>query len=278
MIILSPSLVLAPGALLNTPVFGWQSLVTTLNVTATSSDADHPVTNLANPSTALYWQAAPGSPAPDQYLTVDVNQIDPIDFLAVAGHNFGTGQIPVSVEIATALVGSPPALNWTEIAPDRLLGLDDPVLFRFAPTSVLGIRLRMQPGLEAPRAAVLYVGRLLVMPRGISDSHTPINLGRTVDRLRQVSHNGHYLGDIILSEGRTSSLPFKHLDPGWYRETMDQFVRAAHVEGRPFFVGWQPQEYPDDVGYCTLTNNPTPVEDFETETISVELAMEGAAV
>src|SRR5262249_36635016 len=100
MIVISSSLALSPSAAnpLNTPVFGWRSIVTAGNISATSEAAGFPATNVANPSTNLRWVADPGSPAGDQYLTIAVGDVDPVDYLAVAVHNFGTGNIPVSVE------------------------------------------------------------------------------------------------------------------------------------------------------------------------------------
>lgn len=278
MIIFSPDLFLAASPELNTPVFGWNSILTQAALQATSAAIDHPVSNLLNPSTALYWEAAPGSPADDQYLTAIIASVDPIDYVAVAGHNWGSAHIPVSIEIALEQAGSPLDYVWTELIPDHVIGSDEPRLYRFAEVSPLALRVRLQPGDAVPNAAVLHVGKLLVMPRGISDAHVPINLGRTVDKSRQVSNDGHYLGDVILSEGRVSSLPFKHLDPGWYRDTMDEFVVYAHTRGRPFFVAWQPVTYPRDVGYCSLTNNPQPIEDFDTQTVAIEIQMEGAAI
>jgi len=277
MIVLSQALVLAPaGAQLNTPVFGWDSLVTSSSVSASSAASGYPASDLANPSTVLFWRAAETSPPADVYLTVDVGQVDPIDYVAVAAHNFGSAGIAVSVEIATGLAGSPPALVWTEVVTPRLVVRDDPLIFRFAPTSVVGVRLRLQPGTAPAQAAVLYAGRLLVMPRGTSDSHVPINFARVTKRLRQTSANGHFLGEILLAEARQSGIGFKYLEQAWFRETMRPFLDAARVV--PFFFAWKPQQWPDDVGFCTLSNDPQPTVDFSTQRIAIDLQLEGVAL
>jgi hypothetical protein len=276
-IVLSPSLVLAATEPLGTPVIGWRSIVTAGTISASSTESGRTAADLANPSTVLFWRAAAyGSPPADVYITLDVAAVDPIDYLAVAGHNFGSAGIAVSLEIATALTGSPAALNWTQVTTPRLVARDDPLIFRFTPQTVLGVRLRLQPGTAPPQAAVVYAGRLLVMPRGTSDGHVPINYARTTRRLRQVSNNGHFLGEVLLAEGRQNAIAFKHLAQEWFRSSFVPFLDAATTQ--PFFFAWRPQAWPDDVGFVTLTNDPQPSIDFDTATIGLDLQMEGVAL
>ena len=277
MIVLSQSLVLAATDPLNTPVIGWDSIVTANAISATSTEDGRTAADLANPSTVLFWRAAAaGSPPADVYLTLDVTEIDPIDYFAVAAHNFGSAGIAVSLEIATELAGSPPALDWVEVTTPRLVVRDDPLIFRFTPTTVLGVRLRLQPGSAPAQAAVAHAGRLLVMPRGTSESHVPVNLGRTTRRLRQTSENGHFLGEVLLSEGRQTSIAFKHLQQAFVRTSLMPFLDAARTN--PFFFAWRPQTWPDDVGYCTMMNDPQPLIDFDTERMSVDFQLEGVAL
>lgn len=49
--------ILAASAPADAPVIGQHNLVTTGNISATTEDEDFPAVNLANPNTALYWQA-----------------------------------------------------------------------------------------------------------------------------------------------------------------------------------------------------------------------------
>ena len=267
MIVLSSSLVLAPTEPLGTPVIGWESVVAGGDITATSTESGRTAADLANPSTVLFWRAAS---ATEVYVTFAVSSIEPVDYLAIAAHNFGSAQIPVSVHIITT------GDVYTLISGPRIYTRDDPLIFRFPPTTVIGVRLRLEAGNAAPQAAVGYVGRLLVMPRGTSDAHVPINFGRTTRRLRQTSNNGHFLGEVLLSEGRQNAIAFKHLAQEWFRDTFVPFLDAATT--RPFFFAWRPQAAPDDVGYVTLTNDPQPSIDFDTETIGLDLQMEGVAL
>jgi hypothetical protein len=285
MIVISSSLALSPTAdnPLNTPVFGWDSLITTGNITATSSDADRPVTNLANPSTALRWMAAEegsplGPPAADQYITVTISQVDPIDYLAIAVHNLGSGSNPVSVEGTTDLDASP--VLWTELITPRMLANDDPVIFRFTPQSLAAIRLRIQPSMATvpttPILGVMYVSKLLVSPRGTHQDYTPINLAKSVTAPIGVSENGQFLGRVVISQSRASPFALKHLTPTFYREEMQPMIDAS--KDTPLFFAWKPTEFPNDMGFVFITNDPMPSRSFDTGRMAVEFSMMGVAV
>lgn len=280
-IILSQALVLNPQDVqLNTPVFGWLNLATAGNVAATSEDADFPASNLANPSTALRWKAdalaSPGPDSTDQYITVTFETAQDLDYLAIAVHNLGTWQNTVSVE-GFDDVSSP---SWTELVEEHILATDEPALFRFTPQPLAGIRLRIQPSplqaTEVPFIAVLFAGKLLVMPRGTHTDHGPINLNITSNVMNGKSETGNFLGRVVLNEGRSTSIGFQRLNNNWYRTYMQPFVAAAKQD--PFFFAWKPNEFKRDVGYCWLTNDPQPMHHFDTGTMAVSLNMGGVAV
>jgi hypothetical protein len=275
-IILSQALVLSPGNVpLNTPVFGWKSNV--LSIAATTQAAGFPASNLLNPSTALRWISSPGSPVADQYLTATLPGISDVDYLAVAVHNLGTGQNTVSVEYLNT---APSPDVWTVLVEERILPNNDPVLFRFPPQPLQAIRLRIKPSPLVPKtipfAAVMQVGKLLVMPRGTHTDHTPINLNIQSNVMTGRSETGNYLGRVVLSEQRATSIAFQRLDAPWYRTYMQPFIATAKAD--PFFFAWKPQEFPNDVGYCWLTNDPQPTRHFDTGTIGLTVQMSGVAI
>jgi hypothetical protein len=278
MIVISSSLSLSPTAdnPLGTPIFGWKSLATAGTITATSAADGKPASNLANPSNALRWVAAEegsplGPPVGDQYIEVTISQVDPIDYLAIAVHNLGSGQNPVSVEGSTG--GSP---EWFELVEPSIQANDDPIIFRFEPQSLSGIRLRIQPGTTTPYIAVLYTGKLLVSPRGTHQDYVPINLAKTVNTPIGISESGHFLGRVVISESRASPFSLKHLPATWYRTYMDPMVKA--MKSTPVFFAWKPVEFPRDVGFVFITNDPQPQRSFDTGRMAVEFQMHGVAV
>jgi hypothetical protein len=274
-VVVSPGFVVSPGAdglNANSPIIGYRNWVSGGNVAATTAAAGSPASNLGNPSTYLKWRAA--SPVGDQYLTVTLDTADDIDYVAVAGHDFGSGQMPVSIE---GFTGSPAA--WVELIPPVLLPNDGPVIFRFTPQPLAAIRVRIQPSAVVPpvsaSAAVLYVGKLLVLQRRIYVGHTPMPYGRKLTVANHRSIAGAFLGRIVLSEKTTTAIDLQNLSPAWYRAHFEPFVIAAKES--PFFFGWRPGSYPYEVGFAWLANDPQPKNQSPNGLMQVSLTLEGIA-
>src|SRR5688572_18129374 len=258
----------------DTPVIGYENRVTTENVTATTEDPLFPVTNIANVSTALKWKSGAGSPSSEEYITVILDTEENVDYLGIAGHNFGVGSAgaPVSVEGQSEDGGA-----WTELVGEQLLANDGPVIFRFTEQSLYAIRLRIQENENAvtPHLAVMYVGKLLLLQRRIYVGHTPVTYGRKLQVVSHRSISGAFLGRIITGQMRQTSVSLSNLTPGWYREYMDPFLLDA--QENPFFFAWRPGDYPAEVGFCWLTDDPMPVNQRSNGMMQVNLNMEGVA-
>jgi hypothetical protein len=72
---------------LSCPIIGYQNLLTAANVTASDANPDFPATNLANPATHLKWK---GTNTTSKNIIFDTVRTGEIDYLAIAGHNFGS--------------------------------------------------------------------------------------------------------------------------------------------------------------------------------------------
>lgn len=272
---ISSSLVVAATAGDSThwPAVLWENLVTLANVTAEHEVAANPATNLANGSTAWYWQS---DDTGEQLITVDLSaEVDPVNAVGMQGHGFGTDQTVVSIEGLTA----EPGASYEEIYGETLMGDDGPALFLFENANLIGLRVRLQPTAAAPRMSVLSVGRALRIQHGILPGHTPIVDGQDVVRVPGVSQGGDYLGDTVIRETLSSTARFELLDPSWYRESMRPFVHAAN-RGRPFFFAALPAWWPAEVGYCWLPTGFTarPTISQRAGHLAIELQMRGVAV
>lgn len=267
MIVISRSLQLAepPGFGINAdnPVIGWHNLVTSGGVTADEEQASYPATNLANPATNLVWK---GNITGEQHIAVSVTYPDAIDYLAVARHNFASAAIPVSVEGDS---GS----GFVELVQEVMLPDDGPALFRWDPVSLAAVRLRLQQGDAPPEAAVLYVGKLLILQRRLYVGHTPIKYGRKTSVTNGMSESGNFLGRIVLGQSLETGVSLQNITPSWYRSNMEPFVSAAREA--PFFFAWRPGSYPREVGYAWLNNDPQPVNQRPNGMMGVELQMSG---
>jgi len=146
-------------------------------------------------------------------------------------------------------------------------------LFRWEPISLTALRLKMQPGLAPPEAAVLYAGRLLILQRRVYVGHTPINYGRKTSVTNGMSESGNFLGRIVVGQSLETVLSLTNLTPSWYRSNMEPFVTAAREA--PFFFAWRPGSYPREVGYAWLNNDPQPVNQRPNGMMGVELKMSG---
>lgn len=241
---------------LNFPALFWDNVADEATITSLTEEAEYPVSNLANPSTALIWRGEVSSPPVDEYLTVSLAPGDIVDYLALAGHNFGTIGALVSVEI---LVAASPE-NWDPVTTPVILPDDGPVIFRFlpqntvSPQTVFGVRLRIEPGTGTPQAAVLFTGKSLVFERGVQGSYTPLPFGRNHNVVTGRSESGHFLGRIITESRLISQASFRNLTPSWVRQYLDPFLDASAAQ--PFFFAWSPEEYPLETGFAWLENDP----------------------
>lgn len=256
-VVISDDLYVAPGAYglsANNPIVGYNNIVTSGNIAATTEDPDYPVTNLANPATHLLWKSGAGSPTSDEYLTITTGTASDLDYLAIARHNLGTAQAAVSVE-GWDTVGSP--TGYIELTAPRLLTNDNPVIFRWTAAPYPYIRLRIQDNDQAvtPYIAVLYVGKLLLLQRRIYVGHTPISYGRSIQTVNHRSINGDFLGRIITSRSVSTKVSLNNLTPDWYRDYLDPFF--VDSQDNPFFFAWRPEDYPQECGYGWMTNDPT---------------------
>ncbi len=259
----------------NSPIVGYQNLVTSGNVSASSETEDHPAVFLANPATHLFWRSAQGSPTSAEFITVVVDSPEEIDYMGIARHNFGSVGLPVSVQAQYE-----PAGAWSDLVTEQLLSDDGPVIFRFVPQSVYAIRLVIGESLTGnlgtdAQLAVLYVGKLLIMQRRLYVGHTPITMGRMTQVVNQWSISGDFLGRIITGERRQSSANFVNLTPDWYRTYFEPFVIAAQES--PFFWAWRPGDYPLEVGYAALTGDIKPSNQRANGMMQVSWDMEGVA-
>ena len=265
MIVISSGLVitLAAAGTSNQPQVGYNNLVTATNLSADQADANFPVTNLANPATSNHWLA---TSAIEQVVTSAITDVDAVDYVAIAGHNFGTEQIAVSID-------GDNGGGFVRIVGPTIPTDDRPLVLRFAADFLISIRIHLAAGNGAPRAAVVYVGKLLGLERNIYVGHTPFPFGRVTNVTNEMSESGQFLGRIIVGSQVESKVAMQNITPAWYRSDLDPFIRAARSV--PFFFAWRPTSYPDEVGYAAMTNDPHPMNQRSNGMMSIDWEMVG---
>jgi len=271
MIVISSDLALSLAAAVpvGTPWIGYHNLVTITNASASVVSAGYPAANLADPATNVLWRGVSAS-ASEYLYALNLSYPNPIDYLAIARHNFGSTGAILSVEGFTS--------GWAEIAPQQIVPDDSPILFAWTPQVLTHARLRIQlPAGVSMFCSVMYVGKLLVLERGIDigSDHVPIKFGRRANIVSGMSESGNFLGRIVTGEYRESKAVFKHFTPTFYRASVDPFVAASKIT--PFFWVWAPSEYPGEVGYVWMVNEPQPEQSPVTRRMAVEFQMRGIA-
>lgn len=226
------------------PIIGYQSILTTENVSADSDPDATPVVNLVNEQTHQYWESESLS---TQYIYFENTGLDPIDYIAIARHNFGSGQITYQLQ---ATVGNSPEA-WIDITDDFIPENDNAIIHFFNESMHPRYRLKLvpyggSPSYE-PRIAHIKLGQVLVLPQSIYVGHSPVTLNRKTDIVTNTSENGQFLGRVQKRQYLTTSVDMTHIEPGYYREYIDPF--AEHAITGAFFFAWRPAQYPEEVGY-----------------------------
>lgn len=259
----------------NNPIVGYENLVTSANVTADSEDADYPATNLANANTALLWKALDVSPVGDIYITAAIDTVEQVDYVAIARHNLGSGLVPISVE---GLVDDAPSpTEWVELVSERILPDDGPAMFCFTAASYYAIRLRLQQSTlsTVPQIAVMYTGKTLMLPRRIYVPHVPAPYARSAKIVSNRSESGDFLGRIKTSQRTSIQVEQANLLPAWVRSDLWPFILAAQES--PFFFAWRPGDYPFEIGYLWMTNDPAPANQHPNGMMQISMEMAGIA-
>lgn len=269
-IVISQDLVVSPTSPLdlNAPAIGWRNLVTAANVVADSQAVDSPITNVANVSTFLRWKSLSSAL---QFVSVPLLPLADIDYLAIAGHNFGTAQIAATVE-GTA---TPDPVDWQPLGAQQLPADDQPLILRFAKTTLAGIRLRLEASLLGvpPQAAVVYAGELLTLQRRIYVGHRVLSFNRRASIVTGMSEEATFLGRLVLSELNESALDIKNATPAFYRSDIEPWLRDA--VRRPFFFAWRPLDYPTEVGFCWLSADPQMTNQRSNGMVQVSASLRG---
>lgn len=282
-IVISQDLSLAPSPIetsaggipltLNNPIVGYDNLVTAANVTADFEDVDFPALNLGNPSTYLRWESSHTALEPQYVTIINSDRVDDLDYVGIAGHNFGSDNISVQIEGASE-VESSGTFDWRELSAEIMPADDSPLLFRFTPQSLIGVRIRLVPNEGvAPRMAVVYVGKLLILERRLYVSHRPITLNTRSNVVTGFSEQGQFLGRLVLGEFQETQLDLPNLTPDFVRQQLNPFRRAAIQ--RPFFLGWRPDSYSSEVGYCWATANMTVSNSLANGLMTASLPVQG---
>lgn len=250
------------------PIIYWHNVVTEGIVSADTEDPSFPITNIANSNLALKWkQDTTDSPlALPDFITINCTGLGPINYIALAGHNFATANVTVQLLGSSGDGLGSPLHQDSPPEGEYVTGYrptdNGPIIFMFTEVEDAIFRLMLNsPGTIAAELAVVYAGQYTVMEEGIQADHTPLPLAKVHDNVLGQSENGSFLGRIMIGAWAQSQASFANMTKEWIRDELLDFLDFAAEE--PFFWAWSPLTYPNEVAFAYLANDPQPIFDID---------------
>lgn len=274
MLVISTAIVLsAPEAAYppGTPRILWDNIVTFGNISADSEADGYPISNVANPATDQEWRAAAVG---DVEITIAVDDVDGKSGGGIARHNFGTAAIAVEWGYYDETE------TWVSLAGPQIPASNEPLLFQWTEQSVAQIVIRLAEGSEAARAAVIYAGALLIMPRGVdvdADFLIP-RFAKKTEFAAPLSERGDYNGRIVTSQYIDDvSHTYSHLTAEFVRGEIVPFIASVQANA-PFFYAMRADDGVNyDVAFVWFTEDPMPLKSPVTGRYKLALKMGGIA-
>lgn len=166
-----------------------------------------------------------------------------IDSVCIGSHNFQGTTVTVSYDSGagiTPITTLSPASN----AP-IFVHLQNAVSVNAVYVEVTGSGSRF--------AGYISAGIALQMQRPFFNGHTPITDGDATQYYSNRTESGEIIGQQIRRQGFETSADWQNIDDTWYRTYFAPFKQAAKL--RPFFFAWNLLEYPNDVGFCRISQD-----------------------
>ena len=123
------------------------------------------------------------------------------------------------------------------------------------------------------KIAVINIGEILLVQRSIHGGHAPAVLNRDTEMFQNLSDGGQFLGQYVKRRGVNGNVNLRHLEPGWYRNNFDTFVKAAREF--PYFFAWRPVDFPLEVAYGWTKNDIRPSNMSIRGLMQVDFAFKG---
>jgi len=262
-----------PDQTTDNPIIFYQSIYDIAGITATPDlNPDHPATNLWNPDTAsTWWGETTGVPG-DKTEFIDIHNINEltVNYISIASHNLS--EVGESVSIIAQ--SSPDGILYSSVQSGANVPVvedNTPIVIYFSDITDEYFRILIDiTSLGSPIAQNAIVGHVkigqaTVLQRRVFAGETSGSLYKNVRRTQNMSDNGEYLGQVVLSTKRTQAVSQENNTPAFVRDNIVDFI--SHTQGEAtligtsastFFYAWRPTSYPDDVVYGWTMDEITP--------------------
>lgn len=224
---------------------GYENFVPDSVVTGSSEQTDWPASAVKNLLTYDGWK--PLSMNAD--IVIDMQSNKAVDYIGLAAHTLGSNS--VSIVASYSLNGS----SYTDLGVSQLPSTDRAIMLMFEQVTARYIKIEFI-GASTFKLGVVYVGAALEMYRPFYGGHMPGPLNRKTTVKPNKSVGGQWLGRSIIREGVSSEFKWQHTPIDWYQTNVDPF--AIHAREKPFFIVWNPRDYPEHAMYAWTSSTIAP--------------------
>ncbi|QGZ13097.1 hypothetical protein [Alteromonas phage XX1924] len=200
--------------------------------------------NAIKPNTWERWKFSTAA----NTLIVDFSTAVDFDTVCIASHNLSNAGATIAVYYEPEPGGV--FVKLGEKTPTN----NEPICF-YSETllDALTIEIRITGASGVPQIGYVSAGESLQMQRPFFNGHIPITDGDVTEYYSNRTESGEIIGQQIRRQGYQTSADWRYIDDTWYRTYFDPFKKAAKLT--PFFFMWNLLEYPDDVGFCRISQD-----------------------
>lgn len=228
-----------------TSFIGYNNILETGTVTASSEAASHPKENAFDWFPHDWWQATgPGQ----AFLTVDMGANAAVDYWALAFHNIHDYSGSIQAQYSSDnFVSDINDLDTVQYPADGVA-----VMRNVTQQNVRYYRFHVVTTGSPAHIGALAMGARLELP-----GHVPLPFGSPVlsrdDKvLNNASDTGNFLGSSVLSAGYEFMIQQKQITTAWVDSNWDAF--ADHARTKPFFYVWDQEDRPTEVIFAKATD------------------------
>lgn len=179
--------------------------------------------------------------------------------------------LPLTVVIQTSVDGE----TWNDVIlpyplkpKDRILG------FMFPETTSTHWRV-LFTGDAPPQVVDVSLGMSTPLPRGFPPGSEPPSKARNNKIMNNTTEQGHLVGRSVIRKGIRTSFTLQNLPPKWIKEEWDDLIN--HIEVRPFYVAWNPKDWPEEFAFVWANRDIRPPNFSNTLELRATIEVEGYA-
>lgn len=235
---------------------GYQTYGRTGTWSASTEEINRPALQLKYAQTTKFWQPT----ASTSWVKLDAGSAVTVDYVGLVGLYSG---------LTLTLEYSNDDASWTAID-TRIVASNKAIMYLFDEIDARYWRMSFSGGI--PSLAVMYVGQVLIMERGVYGGFSPPSLSRSTGYTTNITETGQFAGRSIVKRGFQTSVPWDNLTANWYRANFDPFVESAR--SYPFFIAWRPDQYPEEIVYAWTNNDIKPSNQGQRDLMEVSIDLE----